>query len=67
MEIVLIPKLSRGFKFTVRPYIALLCAMLWVGITLYSAFVITREIDYNFVKADNKVMKAKLAMIAEEL
>ena len=67
VEIVLIPKLSRGFKFTVRPYIVLLLALLWLGITLYSAFIITRELDYNFVKADNKVMKAKLAMIAEEL
>ena len=67
VEVVLIPKLSRGFKFTVRPYTLCLLGLLWLGITLYSAFIVTREIDYNFVKADNKVMKAKLAMIAEEL
>ena len=67
MDIVLIPKLSRGLKFSVRPYVLVLLAILWLAVTLYSAFIVTREIDYNFVKADNKVMKAKLAMIAEEL
>jgi len=67
MDIVLIPQLSRGLKFTVRPYVVLLCFLLWLGLTIYAAFIITRNIDYNLVKADNKVIKAKFAMIAEEL
>ncbi len=67
MDIVLIPKLSRGFKFTVRPYALFLFFLLWLGVTIYAAFIITRNIDYNLVKADNKVMKAKLGMIAQEL
>ena len=63
----MIPKLSRGFKFTVRPYLCLFFVLIWLAVTIYAAFIITRNIDYNLVKADNKVMKAKLAMIAEEL
>lgn len=61
------PKLSRGLKFSVRPYGLILFLLVWLGITIYAAFIITKNIDYTFVKADNKVMKAKLAMIAEEL
>lgn len=61
------PKLSRGLKFSVRPYGLILFLLVWLGITVYAAFIITKNIDYTFVKADNKVMKAKLAMIAEEL
>lgn len=67
IDIVFIPKLSRGFKFTVRPYIIFLFFLIWLGLTIYAAFIITRNIDYNLTKADNKVMKAKLAMIAQEL
>ena len=61
------PKLSRGVKFTVRPYVLILLLLIWLGVTVYAAFIITRYIDYNFVKTDNKVMKAKFAMIAQEL
>ena len=61
------PKLSRGLKFTVHLYSVLLFVLIWLGITVYAAFIITRNIDYNFVKTDNKVMKAKLGMIAQEL
>ena len=61
------PKLSRGLKFSVRPYGLILFLLVWAGITVYAAFIITKNIDYTFVKADNKVMKVKLAMIAEEL
>ena len=61
------PKLSRGLRFSVRLYGLILFVLIWLGITVYAAFIITKNIDYTFVKADNKVMKAKLAMIAEEL
>lgn len=67
MEIVFIPKLSRGVKFTFYPWLLFLLLTAWLTITIYAAFIITQEIDYNLTKADNKIMKTKLAMIAEEL
>ena len=67
MEIVLMPRLGKGIRFSLHPLTLVLFIILWLAITLYSLFITARYIDYKIVKADNKLMKTKFAMIAEEL
>lgn len=67
MEIVLMPRLGKGIRFSLHPLALGLFIILWLAITLYSLFITARYIDYKIVKADNKLMKTKFAMIAEEL
>lgn len=67
MEIVFMPRLGKGIRFSVHPLTLGLFIILWLAITLYALFITARYIDYKIVKADNKLMKTKFAMIAEEL
>ncbi|MDR1684724.1 MAG: M23 family metallopeptidase [Elusimicrobiota bacterium] len=67
MEIAFMPRLARGLKISVYPWALLLFALLWLAITAYAVFLTAQNIDYRFTKADNKILKTKLAMIAEEV
>ena len=67
MEIVFMPRFGKGIKFSLHPLILILFILVWLAVTVYSLFITARYIDYKIVKADNKLMKTKFAMIAEEL
>ena len=67
MEIVLMPRFGSGIKFSVYPLLLILILLAWLAVTVYAVFIASKNIDYEIVKADNKVMKTKFAMIAEEL
>ena len=67
MEIVLMPRFGSGIKFSVYPLLLILILLAWLAVTVYAIFIASKNIDYEIVKADNKVMKTKFAMIAEEL
>jgi murein DD-endopeptidase MepM/ murein hydrolase activator NlpD len=43
------------------------CLAIWSGLTIWSGFVVGRHTDYWITKADNKVMLAKLANLAQEM
>jgi murein DD-endopeptidase MepM/ murein hydrolase activator NlpD len=66
-EIVLMPRFSRGVKFAFYPWALVLVLAAWAGLTFYGIFTAAAGIDYNILKADNKLMRAKLALIGEEL
>ncbi|MDR0734439.1 MAG: M23 family metallopeptidase [Elusimicrobiota bacterium] len=61
------PRFSRGIKFAFYPWAPILFLAAWAGLTFYGIFAAAAGIDYNIIKADNKLMKAKLALIGEEL
>lgn len=61
------PRSARGIKFHFYPWALLLLFTAWLAITLYGVFSVAASIDYNILKADNRIMKAKLAMIGTEL
>ena len=67
MEIVFMPRFGKGVKISLHPLILILFILVWLAVTVYSLFITSRYIDYKIVKADNKLMKTKFAMIAEEL
>ena len=66
-EIVFVPRYARGIKFKVYPWAVILLCAAWLALALYGIFSAAAGIDYNIVKADNKIMKTKLAIIGEEL
>ncbi len=67
VDVSLLPHYGRGVRFSVYPLIVLFIFLLWLAITVYGLFLTTRNLDYDITKADARVMKAKLALIAEEL
>lgn len=67
MEIVFMPRSFGAVRFSFRPLFALILFLLWLAVTVWAACLAFERIDYSVSKAENKVMKAKLAMIAEEL
>lgn len=66
-EIVLMPRFSRGIKFVFYPWALVLFLAAWAGLTFYGIFAAAAGMDYNILKADNKLMRAKLALIGEEV
>lgn len=67
MEIVLMPRFGKGVKIAVYPLFLFVFILAWAALTVYALFIAAQNIDYKIVKADNKIMKTKFAMIAEEL
>jgi murein DD-endopeptidase MepM/ murein hydrolase activator NlpD len=67
VEFVFMPRSTRGLKFKFRPWALILLFAAWLVITLYGLFAVSVAADYAIIKADNKIMKTKLATIAEEL
>lgn len=45
----------------------LFCLALWSGLTLWAGYLSGRHVDYWITKADNKVMMAKMAYLAQEI
>lgn len=66
-EIVFMPRSSSGFRFGFYPWIVIVFFAAWIALTGYSLLVVSKNIDYGVTKADNKILKAKFALIAEEL
>ncbi len=61
------PRFGKGIRFTVYPLFLFVFILAWTALTVYALFIAAQNIDYKIVKADNKIMKTKFAMIAEEL
>ncbi len=61
------PRFSAGYRIKIYPWLVLLLLFLWLAFTIYCIFIATRFIDYNVTKADNKIIKTKFALIAEEV
>ncbi len=67
MEIVFMPRSSAGFRLSFYPWVVIILALAWTLLTVYALSVTTKNIDYGVTKADNKILKTKLALIAEEI
>jgi murein DD-endopeptidase MepM/ murein hydrolase activator NlpD len=67
VEFVFMPRSMRGLKFKCRLWVLILLFVVWLAVALYGLFAVSISADYTIVKADNKIMKTKLAMIGEEL
>ncbi|MDR0953137.1 MAG: M23 family metallopeptidase [Elusimicrobiota bacterium] len=67
IEIAFMPRYGRGMRFSFYPWLAFLLIVLWLALTVYAVFIVSQNIDYKITKADSKLMKTKLALIAEEL
>ncbi len=67
MEIVLMPRSSAGLRLSFYPWVIIILALAWTLLTVYALSVTTKNIDYGVTKADNKILKTKLALIAEEI
>jgi len=61
------PRSSAGYRIKVYPWLVLLFLFFWLIFTVYCVFIAARYIDYNVTKADNKIIKTKFALIAEEV
>ncbi|MCX5783733.1 MAG: M23 family metallopeptidase [Elusimicrobia bacterium] len=48
------------------PFVVFMCA-LWTGVTLWAGYIAGRHVDYYVTKADNTVLRAKMAFVAGEL
>jgi len=53
------------FRFTLN--FLLFCAVLWTSATIWAGYLIGRNIDYWITKADNQVMRTKMAYLASEM
>lgn len=67
MEIVFMPRSSAGLRLSFYPWVVIILALAWTLLTVYALSVTTKNIDYGVTKADNKILKTKLALIAEEI
>lgn len=67
MEVVFMPRSAAGFKIGFYPWLIILLAAVWLLLTGYAITTVSRHIDYGVTKADNKILKTKIALIAEEL
>ena len=61
------PRSSAGYRIKIYPWLVLLILFCWLAFTIYCLFIATRYIDYKVTKADNKIIKTKFALIAEEV
>ena len=56
---------TRKFKFTLSFIISM--AGLWTFVTLLAGYIVGRNIDYHATNLDNRILKTKVAFIAEKL
>ena len=61
------PRSSAGFRLSFYPWVIIVLTLAWTLLTVYALSVTTKNIDYGVTKADNKILKTKLALIAEEI
>lgn len=67
VDIIIMPRAMASKKFKVSVLTLVLLLLLWLALTLGSLFLFIRAYDYNLTKADNKLMRLKMKLIAEEL
>ena len=68
VDILIVPRaMGRQVKIKTRLVTLFLAAAVLLFMFLVSCYVLVRNYDYSFTKADNQLMKAKLAIIGEEL
>ncbi|MDD2774076.1 MAG: M23 family metallopeptidase [Elusimicrobiales bacterium] len=53
------------FRFSM-PF-ALFAAAVWTGVTVWAGYVAGRNLDYYVTKADNRLLRAKMAYVAGEI
>ncbi len=56
-----------SWKISVSLPFLLFMAVLWTGVTVWAGIIVSRHVDYHITKADNKILHAKIAYIAEEM
>ena len=67
IDILIMPRLGTSFKFKVRGLTLVLLIILWLIVTLGGFFLLVRGYDYHIAKADNRLMRLKMRLIAGEL
>jgi murein DD-endopeptidase MepM/ murein hydrolase activator NlpD len=61
------PRRGASKKIRVRRSTLIFIALLWLGVTGTGFYFFARVYDYNLVKADNRLMRLKMNLIADEL
>ena len=57
----------KPFKFNFSVLFLLVAFAGWTGMTLWAGFISGKHIDYLTVKADNKIMKARMLFFADQI
>lgn len=67
VDIIFMPRAGNSHKIKATGLSLVVCAGLWLLLTLGALWVWSRTYDYQVTKADNRVMHLKLQLIADEL
>ena len=68
VDILIVPRsMGRQIKIKTRLVTLALAAFALMLMFVVACYVLVKNYDYSFTKADNQIMKAKLAIIGEEL
>jgi len=68
IDILVVPRsMGRQFKIKTRLVTLMFVVLVTLALFITSCYVLAKNYDYSFTKADNQLMKAKLAIIGEEL
>ena len=67
IDIFIMPRRGKSVKFKVRRITLVLLGLVWVIVTLAGLFFFIRGYDYRILQADNRLMHAKMNLIADEL
>lgn len=67
VDILVMPRFGGSFKFKMRVLTLVILFLVWLGITLAGFIFFARGYDYQITKADNKLMRMKMQLIADEL
>ena len=67
VDIFILPRRGQTVKFKIRRMTLLLLVIGWAALTGIGLFFFIRGYDYHIVQADNRLMHAKMNLIADEL
>lgn len=67
VDIILMPRAGASYKFKITGAILAALVLVWLVITLGALWVWSRGYDYQLTKADNRLMRVKMQLIADEL
>jgi murein DD-endopeptidase MepM/ murein hydrolase activator NlpD len=67
IDILIMPRRGTSKKVKVRRLTLLIIGVVWLLITGTGFYFFARVYDYNLVKADNRLMRLKMDLIADEL
>ncbi len=67
VDILVMPRFGASFKFKMRVLTLVILFLVWLGITIAGFIFFARGYDYQITKADNKLMRMKMQLIADEL